>query len=701
FHLSFKELYDKWFIKSVNHRKSNYLRKDWITIGIASSCKNKNILYRKWCQNKTKKAWNDYIIYKRELDKQISKAKYDFYDREFNKCKSDLKKTWQSINNILGRNVKNKLLTFPGHDASHNFNKYFTNVAQNLLNEQYNNEKLDKSTDFRKFLKQNDITQEDDEEPFSVSDLKNFINNLNNNKSSYFRPKILKLVTKILCPVLIKLFTSCYKDGYFPNELKIAKVIPIYKNRGDIKELSNYRPISMLPTFSKLFEKLIHKHLLTYFNQNNIISSSQYGFRAGHSTLHALINATENAYRALDQNYHTLGIFLDFSKAFDTVNHAILLSKLKHYGINKSMLTLLTSYLSNRFQYVSYGDSDSTLLPITTGVPQGSVLGPLLFIIFINDLSDISNNAKFILFADDANMFLSHTDRKVLYKQANDTLYRVYEYCISNRIIINIDKCSFIEFGKHSNNEKLHLGILNNTLENVNKCKFLGVYINKDLNWKDHMIHVKQQLSKATGAINMVKGYVPQKILRNIYFSLIQPYLIYCLPIWGSNHNCTEFHEIFVVQKRALRIITNNTAKINNQYQHTKPLFQKTNILTVHNLYYYLISNECRKLIINRSPIQIYNLYNISSHSKRLILPLYKHSIPMKLSFIFNSSKILNYFLSQEIDYTVDINHDAFKNKLKRHLMFRQSFSYSKNSDWLPCNTNIFSDVVFRHDDKS
>ena len=494
---------------------------------------------------------------------------------------------------------------------------------------------------------------------------------------------------------MIKLFNTCYKDGYFPDELKVAKVIPLYKNRGDITQLNNYRPISMLPTFSKLFEKLIQKNLLTYLNENNILNPSQYGFRSGHSTLHALITASENVYRALDQKHCTLGIFLDFSKAFDTVNHDILLSKLKHYGINDTMHKLFSSYLSNRFQYVSYGNTNSTLLPVITGVPQGSVLGPLLFIIFINDLSNISDAAKFILFADDANMFLSHYDRKIMYKQANDILFKIYEYCVSNRIILNLDKCCYIEFGNYNRNDELHIGILNKKLENVKHCKFLGVHINEHMNWKDHMVYVKSQLSKATGTINTIKDYVPEKILRSLYFSLIQPYLIYCLPIWGSNHNCTEFNDIFVIQKRAIRIITNRTIKIDKQYQHTKPLFQKTNILTVQNLYFYLTSNECRKLIMCRLPVQVYNFYDVSPRSNRLLLPLYKHSKLAQLSFIYNSTKIINYFLSQDIDYNSVSSHDVFKNNIKRHLMFRQSLSLKNDNNWIPCNTHIFSDVVF------
>ena len=281
-----------------------------------------------------------------------------------------------------------------------------------------------------KYLGICDAKFEDSE--FLTEDLNKIISELNNNKSTNFSPKVLKKVSSIISPFLIKLFNKCYDQGYFPFELKTGKVIPIFKNKGDIIDISNYRPITMLSVFSKLFEKLIHKKLYRYLDSNNIINNSQFGFRAAHSTFHALTNATENLYRSLDNNLHTLGIFIDFSKAFDTVNHEILCNKLKHYGIGGKMLNLLTSYLSNRSQYVYYGGNSSSKLDILLGVPQGSVLGPLLFIIFINDIINVSSLAKFVLYADDSNVFVSHTDRYTLYRIANSILNDIYMYCKAN-----------------------------------------------------------------------------------------------------------------------------------------------------------------------------------------------------------------------------------------------------------------------------
>ena len=688
---SFTSIYNKWFIQTRNsrkHRRSS-IRKDWMTIGLAKSSGTKDTLYATWCDNKTNVNKVAYYNYKRKFDSLIAKAKYSFYENEFKACRTDLKKTWKTINTILGRKRRNKLLVFNNDDAAHNFNKYFTSIAGNLIEQKC----PQTPHSFTKYLgpKNNKILTDFD---FSCSDLEFFISKLDNNKSTYFSPKVVKAVSHDLSLILTNMFNLCYKEGTFPNDLKIAKVVPIFKNSGSIKDIGNYRPISMLSLFSKLFEKLIHKRMLDFLLENNLINPSQYGFRPGHSTLHALINATENIYQSLDINLHTLGIFIDFSKAFDTVSHDILLYKLRHYGIDGKLLNIIQSYLTNRYQYVSYGGTNSTSIEIKLGVPQGSVLGPLLFLIFINDITNTSEIVKFVLFADDSNMFVSHSDRYTLYSLANEALYSLFEYCSANKIVINYKKCCFVEFGTaKSDDVQYNLSILDNVFERVNECKFLGVFINSNLDWTSQLKHVKNQVAKATGSLNSVRKIVPSKILRNIYFALVQPYMVYCIPLWGSNHNCKDFVNIFIGQKKAVRVLSNRTYKINHRFVNTKPLFARHNILTIHNLYFYLLSTETYKILNNKSPSEIFNSFTLSNRSIRLIIPKFQKTIIAKKCFSYTASRIMNYLLQNDIFY-VGYALSSFKSKLKRYLMTKQSLCLNRDINWLPCNINIYSDVT-------
>ena len=321
-------------------------------------------------------------------------------------------------------------------------------------------------------------------------------------------------------------------QGVFPDELKLARVIPVYKCN-DKQTLSNYRPISILTLFSKVLETVMYKSISKFLDSYSLIHDRQFGFRNNHSTTHAIITLVNKITESVDSGDIGINLFIDLRKAFDTVSHPILIKKLYAYGIRGNVLELCTSYLKNRTQVVVYDGVKS--YTIDCGVPQGSILGPLFFIVFMNDIFHASQSLFNILYADDTSIFLSGRDLDKLIRELNAELVLVTEWLKANKLTLNTEKTYYMVFhrGRRKSLKNIKLQMDDKIIKESPHIKYLGVILDNKLNWIEHIGYVKNKVAKGIGIICKARKFLTKKVLLTLYNTFIFPYLIYCVEIWG------------------------------------------------------------------------------------------------------------------------------------------------------------------------
>jgi hypothetical protein len=362
------------------------------------------------------------------------------------------------------------------------------------------------------------------------------IENLQNKKSpgpDNITPKLLKSCVATLSGPLTHIANLSFANGHFPSQLKLAKVIPIFK-KSDLTHPGNYRPISLLSIINKVFEKLMYSRLYKFLTKHKLLYSYQFGFRENHSTSLALIEIVDNIRQSIEDGNYTLGIYLDLTKAFDTVDHTILLKKLQHYGIRGITNDWFKSYLTDRKQYTLANGENSDIATVEAGVPQGSVLGPLLFLIYINDIPNCTAE-KLRLFADDANSFIADKDPIILKRKAINTVTNINEWLTANKLLISLPKTCYTIFvaqnktiPEYLNSIKIEQTVIRRTAT----AKYLGVILDEKLDWHDHVQQLTKDLVKICNSFKIVKHYTHIKDKNKLYYAYIHSKLRYGIDIY-------------------------------------------------------------------------------------------------------------------------------------------------------------------------
>ena len=589
---SYLKIYHSCFPTKNKRNSSN--SKPWLTKGLKISCHNKNRLYQ-LSKHSTDCGFISYFKrYRKILKSTIESSKRKYHDNLIQNSVNKTKTTWNIVkaltnkrrnnNTITSLNIKNKIVEDP-ITIAHSFNTFFSNIAQT-----YSYDSLDKDSN-RKFHRDNipNISEHITSfyfKPTSTSEITKIIKALKV-KDSYGYDEISSRILKISAPYIVSpltyIFNQIFRVGKFPDRMKFSIVRPLHK-KGSTKELANYRPISLLTTFSKVLEKLMYIRLYSYLEEHKILSKDQFGFRESLSTCSATFALINSILLAFEKNNLVGGLFCDIHKAFDCVNHEILLTKLEYHGVSNTSNKLIRSYLNDRYQRVQITNNlnikaNSSWEHIKHGVPQGSVLGPLLFLVYINDLAVIlRKHATPILFADDTSVIITSPDSTEFKTKINQVTNDIASWCKANFLTLNLEKTQFMQFViKHQKQMDTHVTVSETVIPETTSIKFLGLLIDNKLTWKPYGRELAIKLNRACYIMRILKPMMSRESLITIYHSYFHSILRYGILFWG---NTPISKDIFKIQKRIVRIIIDK-----NRRESCRELFKNLKILTLTSQY--------------------------------------------------------------------------------------------------------------------
>lgn len=667
---------ENFTVKTISGSKTKIKFSDWATIGIHRS---RNKLYELYGEKEVNKNSDflDYVkSYSRIFKKVCLTAKANYISSKLKVSDNKVKTVWNIINRESGklktRDCQVNILTgnqqvMSNNDVALAFENYFSNIASSTTKCLQSSATQANALLSAYLSKCNVIFNFSLVDPVKV--IKTF-KSLNLKKTEDLwgtSVKVIYHIIDVIAPYLALIYNNCIAEGIFPDLMKYSKVIPLFKS-GDLNDLTNFRPISILPVLSKVFEKLMLTDMIMHFNRNKLLANNQFGFTKGRSTTDAASVLIKHIYNIWENSCDAIGIFCDLSKAFDCVDHGTLILKLQHYGLSENALSLMSSYLSNRTQTVVVNGTQSSGAAVTLGVPQGSILGPFLFLIYINDLpSIVSNLCDIVLFADDTSLIFKVDRKSTDYSKVNGTLVKVLDWFTVNNLLLNAKKTKCVRFSL-PNVRPVETSIFVNDecLEIVDKTIFLGITLDKNLQWSAHIAVLARKLSSAVYAIRKIRQLTNVETARLVYHSYFHSIMSYGILVWGK---AADIQTIFVLQKRAIRSIYNLRAR-----ESVRELFKEISILTVASQYIY--ENIVYVIKNIDSFCKNSDIHNFNTRNKNKIAT--KKFRVRKVYKSFSGQCI--HFYNKLPNEILSLPFPALKNYLKKTLM---SKAYYRVEDYL------------------
>ena len=542
----------------------------WITSNLSNAMRDRDYHRRKAVKSNSEYHWKLYKQAKISVNKLIKKCKSEYYLDLINKNKGNSSVLWKTLNEITSRKSSAPITSIEIDGTSQTdvksivegLNSHFSSIGMKLAT-------LIKSRFgfIRQVITPNSVSDiwASTSFEFSFGDIdEQFVNKnlheLKTNKAiglDRVSAHLLKDSANVLTPVLTKLFNRSLSSSIYPDIWKCGKVTALFKS-GERTDPNNYRPITVLPIVSKILEKAAHSQMYSYLQDNKLLSPFQFGFRPKSSTEIALVDSTDSILENMDRGLFTGVVSIDLTKAFDTVDHGILYDKLKRAGFADTSVNWLESYLTNRTQVTAVGNIYSSAKSVHIGVPQGSVLGPLLFIIYVNDLPSCIKHCNVSLYADDTVIYFSSSDISVVEDKLNSDLASLSRWLNENLLTLNETKCKFFIFGsnqKLAKIKKISLQINGCQIHDEDSFKYLGVIMHKNMTWLDHIDQLNVKLCQRLRVLRRVKHLLHRDARITLYNSLILPLFDYADVVWGDKNNAILMNQLQVLQNNAARTI--------------------------------------------------------------------------------------------------------------------------------------------------